>query len=333
MRDVRGQGREEEYDEQGRESPEDLHEIIETGTVLAHRHQLERSVYRKGSCMKEPKIFLGLLAGLSLMLVSGVFAQQSAPPEQSKSASQSSQSQPSGFGHKPDALTAVQGILLSTEALLGSDVKNPQGQDVGDLKHLMLDPRTGRVMYAVVAIGGFLGMGEKTVIVPWYALEVARDGKSLVLNVAPQMLQQAPAYEKGKESIYAPTSASRGGGWGMETPYGRLYDPAKEQTISGQVVSIETRAPMPGMTPGMQMLVQTEDGKSAHVQVGPVWYLERQDLDMKENTRVQVTGAQAEIDGQPVLIAREVQFDGQVLTLRDAQGMPMWSSLRSTVVK
>ena len=69
---------------------------------------------------------------------------------------------------------------------------------------------------------------------------------------------------------------------------------------------------MPGMTPGMQMLVQTDDGK---------------------NTRVQITGAWAEIDGQPVLLAREVQFDGQVMTLRDAQGMPMWSSLRRAAAK
>jgi sporulation protein YlmC with PRC-barrel domain len=283
--------------------------------------------------MKKYSVFLSLLAGLSLMLVSSVFAQQPAPPEQSKSASQSSQSHPSASGHKPDALTAVQGVLLSTEALLGSDVKNPQGQDVGDLKQLMVDPHTGRVMYAVVAIGGFLGMGEKTVIMPWNALEVARDGKSLVLNVSPQMLQQAPAYEKSKEPMYAPTNEPRGGGWGMDTPYGRLYDPAKEQTISGQVMSIETSAPMSGMASGMQMLVQTDDGKSTRVQVGPVWYLERQDLDMKENTHVQVTGARAEIDGQPVLMAREVQFDGQVLTLRDAQGMPMWSSLRRTAAR
>src|SRR5215831_4897936 len=281
--------------------------------------------------MKKHSVFLGMLAVLSLTLASGVLAQQSAPPEQSKSASQSSQSYPSASDHKPDALTAVQGVLLSTETLLGSDVKNPQGQDVGDLKQLMLDPHTGRVMYAVVAIGGFLGMGTKTVIVPWHALEVARDGKSLVLNVSPQMLQQAPAYEKGKE--YVPTGEPRGGGWGVDTPYGRLYDPAKEQTISGQIVSIETRAPMPGMAPGMQMLVQTDDGKSTRVQVGPAWYLERQDLDIKENTRVQVTGARAEIEGQPVLMARDVQFDGQVITLRDAQGMPMWSSLRPAAAK
>jgi hypothetical protein len=142
------------------------------------------------------------------------------------------------------------------------------------------------------------------------------------------MLQQVPAYEKGKEPVYVPAGESRGGGWGMDTPYGRLYDPANEQTISGQVGSLETSAPMPGMAPGMQMLVQTDEGKSTRVQIGPVWYLEHQDLDVKENTRVQVTGARAEIDGQPVLIAREVRFDGQIITLRDAQGMPMWSSLR-----
>jgi hypothetical protein len=83
----------------------------------------------------------------------------------------------------------------------------------------------------------------------------------------------------------------------------------------------------------MQMLVQTEDGRSTRVQVGPAWYLERQDLDIKENTRVQVSGARAEIDGQPVLMAREVQFDGQVITLRDAQGTPIWSSLRRAAAK
>jgi hypothetical protein len=87
------------------------------------------------------------------------------------------------------------------------------------------------------------------------------------------------------------------------------------------------------MAPGMQMLVQTDDGKITRVQVGPGWYMERQDLDMKENARVQVTGARVELDGQPVLMAREVQLDGQILTLRDAQGIPMWSSRRRAAAK
>ena len=304
-----------------------------TGTDFARTDKQRWAYARKGPYMKKHRVFLVLLAVLSLVLVSGVSAQQQVPPEQSKSVSQSSQGNPPASSNQPDTLTALPGVLLSTETLLGSEVKSPQGQNVGDLKQLMIDPRIGRVMYAVVSMGGFLGMGEKTVIVPWHAIEVARNGKSLVLNLSQPMLQQAPIYEKGKESVYAPASEPIGGGWGADTPYGRLYDPAKEETISGQVVKIDTSAPMPGMAPGMQLLVQTDDGKNTRVQIGPAWYLERQNLDMKENTRVQITGARAEIEGQPVLMAREVQFDGHVVTLRDAQGMPMWSSLRRGVAK
>jgi hypothetical protein len=83
----------------------------------------------------------------------------------------------------------------------------------------------------------------------------------------------------------------------------------------------------------MQMLVQTDDGKHTRVQVGPVWYLEHQHLDIKENARIQVTGAQVEIAGQPVLMAREVQCNGQVVTLRDVQGIPVWSGLHRGAAK
>ena len=48
--------------------------------------------------------------------------------------------------------------------------------------------------------------------------------------------------------------------------------------------------------------------------MGPAWYMERQGVELQKNTQVQVAGALAEVEGQPVLLAREVQFDGQVLT-------------------
>ena len=85
---------------------------------------------------------------------------------------------------------------------------------------------------------------------------------------------------------------------------------------------------MPGMVSGIQLVVRTEADKIMRVQVGPEWYLEHQDAEIAEHDTVQVTGAVTEMDGQPVLLAREVQFDGHTLTLRDAQGLPMWSGLR-----
>jgi hypothetical protein len=73
-------------------------------------------------------VLLVLLTGLSLVLVSGVAAQQQAPPEPSKSVSQSSQNPPLTSSNQPGTLTALPGVLLSTETLLGSEVKSPQEQ-------------------------------------------------------------------------------------------------------------------------------------------------------------------------------------------------------------
>jgi sporulation protein YlmC with PRC-barrel domain len=289
---------------------------------------------------------LGMLAVLSLALMADALAQQQGQTDQGTATSQSPQSSQAAPNNQPNkpgnhaTLAGVPGILLSTETLLGSNVRNPQGQELGKIKQLMVEPRTGRVTYAVVGMGGFLGMGEKSILVPWHTMEVARDGNSVVLNVSQQVLQQASNYEKGKEAelaeprwreetgTYAPYDKHGSGGWGTETPYGRLYNPANEQTISGQIVRIETGAPLPGMAPGMQLLVQTDDAKTARVHIGPEWYLRRQDVELQERTEVQVTGAATEVEGQPVLLAREVQLDGHVLMLRDMQGMPMWSTLR-----
>jgi sporulation protein YlmC with PRC-barrel domain len=92
-------------------------------------------------------------------------------------------------------------VLVSTASLLGSKVKNLQGEKVGTVQHLLINPRTGLVLYAVVSMGGLLGMGEETLIVPWQALEVARDDNALVLNISQQWLQQTPADAERAHSL------------------------------------------------------------------------------------------------------------------------------------
>lgn len=196
------------------------------------------------------------------------------------------------------------------------------------MKQLMVDPSTGRVMYAIVAMGGFLGMGEKAVVVPWNAVLVTRQGNALALSLPQYVLQQATQAAAAPELVSTAPESRGSGGWGTDSPYGRLYDPAREQTISGQVQRVETAAPAQDMAPGTQIMLQTDDGNTVRVLVGPEWYVSRQDVEMQENSRVQVLGSMADLNGQSVFVAREVQLGGQRLVLRDAQGTPMWSSLR-----
>ena len=86
--------------------------------------------------------------------------------------------------------------FLSASTLTGDDVKNPQGESLGDLKDIMIDTTTGKVAYAVLSYGGVLGMGDKLFAVPWSALKVDGDDKCLILNVSKKRLEDAPGFDK-----------------------------------------------------------------------------------------------------------------------------------------
>ena len=85
--------------------------------------------------------------------------------------------------------------VMGADTLIGNAVCNPKGEDLGDIKEIMLDMRSGRVGYAVMSFGGFLGMGEKLFAVPWNALTLDTKNKRFVLNVAEERLKNAPGFD------------------------------------------------------------------------------------------------------------------------------------------
>ncbi|QBC31854.1 PRC-barrel domain-containing protein [Pandoraea sp. XY-2] len=56
--------------------------------------------------------------------------------------------------------------LMGADTLVGNSVIDSHGDDLGDIKEIMLDVRAGRISYAVLSFGGFLGMGKKLFAVP-----------------------------------------------------------------------------------------------------------------------------------------------------------------------
>lgn len=88
--------------------------------------------------------------------------------------------------------------LMGADTLVGNDVYNEKGEDLGEIKEIMLDMQSGRVGYAVLSFGSFLGMGEKLFAVPWDALKLDTEHKRFVLNVEKDQLKQAPGFDRGK---------------------------------------------------------------------------------------------------------------------------------------
>lgn len=86
--------------------------------------------------------------------------------------------------------------LMGAHTLLGNDVVNGQDESLGDIKEIMLDMRSGRVAYAVLAFGGFLGIREKLFAVPWQMLSLDTANHRFVLDVPKDKLVNAPGFDK-----------------------------------------------------------------------------------------------------------------------------------------
>lgn len=86
--------------------------------------------------------------------------------------------------------------LMGAHTLLGNDVVNGQDESLGDIKEIMLDMRSGRISYAVLAFGGFLGIREKLFAVPWQLLVLDTANHRFVLDVPKDKLVNAPGFDK-----------------------------------------------------------------------------------------------------------------------------------------
>ncbi|WP_058049589.1 PRC-barrel domain-containing protein [Janthinobacterium sp. Ant5-2-1] len=86
--------------------------------------------------------------------------------------------------------------LMGADTLIGDDVYNHDDEELGDIKEIMLDMRTGQIAYAVLSFGGVLGMGDKLFAVPWERLTLDTVNKRFLLNVDKDLLKNAPGFDK-----------------------------------------------------------------------------------------------------------------------------------------
>ena len=86
--------------------------------------------------------------------------------------------------------------LMGANTLNGEDVYNTKDEDLGDIKEIMIDMRSGRIAYAVLSFGGVLGMGDKLFAVPWSALKLDTVNKRFILDIDKKRLEGAPGFDK-----------------------------------------------------------------------------------------------------------------------------------------
>lgn len=84
--------------------------------------------------------------------------------------------------------------LISADKVEGTTVYNPSGEKLGSVRKVMIDKVSGRVAYADMAFGGFLGIGDRYHPLPWGKLKYDTKLDGYVVNLDKKQLEQAPSY-------------------------------------------------------------------------------------------------------------------------------------------
>lgn len=105
------------------------------------------------------------------------------------------------------------GGTIRSSQLVGANIKNSAGDAVGEINDLVID-RSGKIRYAAITYGGFLGMGSKMFAVPFEAFKVSqnpndpndRDDYVLTLDVTKEQLNGAQGFDKDRWPNFADTT-------------------------------------------------------------------------------------------------------------------------------
>jgi len=128
-----------------------------------------------------------IIVALAVVMVAGWAAAQGA---QQPIQSDQQRQQQMGAQYRP--------LLEPANELIGMEIHNNQGQRLGALSEIVLEPNLNYVSYGVLSTGGFAGLGEKYFAIPWDTFELATGHDSLILNIPKQAFEQAKGFNKNR---------------------------------------------------------------------------------------------------------------------------------------
>jgi sporulation protein YlmC with PRC-barrel domain len=238
--------------------------------------------------------------------------------------------------------------------LTGMEVKNPEGQDIGNIEDFSINTPDGRIIYDIISFGGVAGVGERYAAVPPASVRIQPQTHTALLNATRQALD-AVAFKPseppdlasreymqriystfrpapgGTALGYVPPAPSAGAdpnrAWGAEGSFSRAFNPSNVKTITGTIQSVGMFLPEnapAGTTGGLRLRVKTADGNFITVFAGPIWYAEQKHFYLMPGDQVSITGAETKIRSRTVIVASQIAKGSEMLQLRDQSGKPLW---------
>src|SRR5258708_16866506 len=84
--------------------------------------------------------------------------------------------------------------LIASDRVEGTAVRRPNGERIGHIERLMIDKISGKVSYAILSFGGFLGIGTNLLPLPWGSLKYNPRLEAFELDIDDEELPRQPSF-------------------------------------------------------------------------------------------------------------------------------------------
>jgi sporulation protein YlmC with PRC-barrel domain len=210
-------------------------------------------------------------------------------------------------------------------------VVNFNAEDVGSVTDFILERGSGRLEYVVIKSGTILGLGGRSVAIPydnfrWDTEKLDR----LVLAATPEQLKEFPEYTpetwsaikepaKDEANLLQKKLAATAAG----DPYAGALDTAKKSKVEGEISAVERVR----STFGDQVIitVKASDGTAKKIALGPSWYVNASPAAPMRGDKVVVDTLVLPRDPNQLLAGTELRNGSRELKLRDSSGVPAWT--------
>lgn len=99
--------------------------------------------------------------------------------------------------------------LIASDKVEGTKVYDPNGEHIGSIERILVEKRSGKVSYAVLSFGGFLGMGHDHYPLPWSKLNYDESLGGYRVDVSKQQLEGAPKYDREDDDYWTEENGRR----------------------------------------------------------------------------------------------------------------------------
>jgi len=291
---------------------------------------------------------VGILTAIFLVSIGTSFAQKETESNGATESKKFDAYEP-GKGKKINA--------FMVDKIVGSKVRNLKGEELGTIENIVVDIDTGRILYAVMDFGSFLGFGGRLFPVPWQSLAPLPSEGIFFLDVSKAKLKDAPAYDKDSlpdmgdmhwgtrvadfyEASREERSYDYGYGLGLypgiaqKDPFAKIFNPQSIKEISGEVIKVDQVIPKKGIISQMQikLTIYVNRKEPVPVYLGPRWYVSGPDgrPPFKAGDKVTVEGSWITSQTEPFMIATTVTESDRTFQLRQSDGAPIWAGLKRT---